>query len=594
MIYVNNQYAFIQLKSMSFFKKNKKDQDREPSNRSGIDLDKEKMFLDCLYQLNCCPEKRKGEKGELLYDFKYQGKFFIASFDKKKSNLCITYPQLYVTSVDNLNVVRHICNYFNGGVKFHRLFYGIDERAFSVIVHCDVIFVTDVVVEELVNCLDSCFSMQKDFSLLVDKEINENKGGYYRDFEYQQALSAREVSIAREAEIKHQQVDDISLRSNADFAFTIGDFMVCACGVSPATKYKSLRVIIDNDLKFFDDDETIRTLPIYMPIIEEDTEEFDELEGIKVNFSAHFSAQQAVMIVDYCEPGQEPESLTINLMAKGEDEASFYYRAYAMLPPDDVGRTSALSTRTRAQEAQSSSISLMLAYDKVDEKKKLQEFNFMWQDFKDKLRNGDESLNDNEIIMAQLTNGHVGLNYYWGIRCFAKGHYAQALKHFINAFNVAKYESITMVKDALETMGFYIGFCLCELGKYDRAYYYLELSRNSNNIEHLQELVNSLANAGDLRVFYYIDNYLKLVEQNFVDEQELPENIARFVSFMRRRRAYSLINFGKLDEAEKEFKALLDDPDSNDYALHELAYIQRLRNANSESSKDGDHDKTPS
>jgi len=90
-------------------------------------------------------------------------------------------------------------------------------------------------------------------------------------------------------------------------------------------------------------------------------------------------------------------------------------------------------------------------------------------------------------------------------------------------------------------------------------------------------LVNVLANAGDIRVFYYIESYLKMIHDNFGNNENYPENIAAFASFLKRRRAYSYVEFGKLDDAEREFKDLLDDPFSKDYAINELAYIQRLK-----------------
>ncbi len=124
--------------------------------------------------------------------------------------------------------------------------------------------------------------------------------------------------------------------------------------------------------------------------------------------------------------------------------------------------------------------------------------------------------------------------------------------------------------------------------KYDRAFFYLEINRNSGNINQLMELVNAVSNAGDIRAFFFIDKYLRTVEKNFADETHLPENIANFVAFLKRRHAYCLINFGKFDEAEMELKELLKDPVSNDYALSELAYIQRIRSK--ESSTDDAND----
>ena len=57
-----------------------------------------------------------------------------------------------------------------------------------------------------------------------------------------------------------------------------------------------------------------------------------------------------------------------------------------------------------------------------------------------------------------------------------------------------------------------------------------------------------------------------------------------FINFMRRRRAYALIDHHQLDEAEKAFTAMLDDPENSDYALSELAYIKRLRHSENQES----------
>ena len=57
----------------------------------------------------------------------------------------------------------------------------------------------------------------------------------------------------------------------------------------------------------------------------------------------------------------------------------------------------------------------------------------------------------------------------------------------------------------------------------------------------------------------------------------MPEHIRQFISFLRRRRGYALIDFGKLDDAEKIFTSMLDDLENAPYASQELGYIKHLR-----------------
>ena len=555
---------------MSLFKKIISFKSVENPPVQSSDLTLEESLLNSLVNLNCHYEKRQHEDGYSTYDFKYQSKIFRAHIGKDGTQITICYPYLYVESLDNLNVIRHMCNVFNGMSFHHKLYYSVDGKEYKVGVHCDMLAQTVLTPDDLVSRIDSMFQVQHDFTLQTDKEINENKGGHFRDFEYQRALESREVTLSHELEISHQTAD-VSVRSNEDFSFTVEDFLSIACDNIEVAKFVKLRIIDGDNIKINDDDATIRVMPLHTPIIQVVEPESEYAERV-----VKFVAQRAVVIVDYLDIDQMLHTLTINLIARDEDESTMYYRAYAVPEPSDLSRSHS-SQIAKELVLSPPVISLLLAYDKCDVTKKLQEFEYMWRDAQDKLMEKDSSLSDVDIIFAQLANGHVGMNFYWGRRCFAKGNYAQALKHFLNAYNVVKYESTSAVSDALSAMCYYIGFCLCEMRKYDRAFFYLEINRNSGNINQLMELVDAVSNAGDIRAFFFIDKYLRSVEENFAEEDQLPEKIANFVSFLRRRHAYCLINFGKLDEAEKELKDLLEDPESNDYALSELAYIQRIR-----------------
>ncbi len=561
---------------MSLFSKSKSKNQGQVSNdqvaiKYSDNMSLEESLIYCLDSLNCKFETRKGEADDVFYDFKYQGRFFTIRLFLKKNMLTFIYAYMYSTSADNLNVVRHICNVFNNACYCHKLLYSMISDRFEVAAHCEMpVMKNSLEVEEFASILDTFFNVQRDFSQKAEEEIKDDRGGYFKDFEYHQALDERENTIAHEFELNHQNEGEL-VRSNEDFTYTISDFMQLACDDITPASYTKLRIIEDDAITTYEDDLMIREMPLYSPIIEV-VEPICDGEERQVRFSR----QSAVMIVDFQDASQESHSLTINLVARDEDKSTLYYRAYAAVQPADIDRSQSLSTLN--ENASRGLVSLLLAYDKVDSTKKVKEFDYMWKEYQDHVKDKDASLTTDEMIIAQLSNAHVGLNYYWGRRYFALGQYAQALKLFMNAYHVIKHDSVSSVSDALDSLSFYIGFCLCEMGKFDRAFYYLEICRGSGNIEHVQELVNVLANAGDMRVFHFIDGYLKIVEQNYYnDESELPEHIARFASFLKRRRAYSLINFGKLEDAEKEFRELLEDPFSKDYAINELAYIQKMQ-----------------
>jgi len=100
---------------------------------------------------------------------------------------------------------------------------------------------------------------------------------------------------------------------------------------------------------------------------------------------------------------------------------------------------------------------------------------------------------------------------------------------------------------------------------------------SDGNIRHTTELVNTMANSKDLRLFSYTEGVLDEVKRNFNVEDEVPDNIKSFVNFLRRRRGYAFINFNQLDKAEKIFTQMLNEEENADYAINELAYIKKLR-----------------
>ena len=59
-----------------------------------------------------------------------------------------------------------------------------------------------------------------------------------------------------------------------------------------------------------------------------------------------------------------------------------------------------------------------------------------------------------------------------------------------------------------------------------------------------------------------------------------------FMNFLRRRWAYVHVELGDLASAESVYKKMLDEPLNADFALNELAYIQKLRENNSISLPD--------
>ena len=91
--------------------------------------------------------------------------------------------------------------------------------------------------------------------------------------------------------------------------------------------------------------------------------------------------------------------------------------------------------------------------------------------------------------------------------------------------------------------------------------------------------MNCLINLGDHRALMAIDSILEDLRSSLSEDEddEIEHPLRPFLQFLYRRKSYVLIELRRLDEAEEILRQMMDDPESADFALDELAYIQQLR-----------------
>ena len=182
---------------------------------------------------------------------------------------------------------------------------------------------------------------------------------------------------------------------------------------------------------------------------------------------------------------------------------------------------------------------------------------------------------------------------YWGRRFYASERYYEALAYFKNVFRWLSPRFSYMNKGQRAhffELLFSIGSCYSALGLYQQAYYYLDGLYSLNNHKYNRAYVNALVNGHDFRALFVIDRYLDQEQKQFESEGtevEEPERQA-FVRFLKRRRGTALIDADLLDEAEQQFQALLEFPDSEGVALEELLRIQQIRNDKEENTQPTD------
>lgn len=162
-------------------------------------------------------------------------------------------------------------------------------------------------------------------------------------------------------------------------------------------------------------------------------------------------------------------------------------------------------------------------------------------------------------------------------------------KRFIEAYKLSKWVFECVSNNLKDKMGikfesedellwdiffessYNVGFCLMELGKPHTAAYYLEISSHSMNYNHIQEYINCLTNSQDPQALDVVEDVMKRSPKPESEEDIKSWNF--HMAFLKRRKAYVLIDLKRYDDARKLLTEMLDDPSCKGFAKDELNYL---------------------
>ena len=137
---------------------------------------------------------------------------------------------------------------------------------------------------------------------------------------------------------------------------------------------------------------------------------------------------------------------------------------------------------------------------------------------------------------------------------------------------IARWEELNE-KDADDFFeaAYQVGYGLMDFRLMEKAQYYLEIAAQRRYVKYMQEYLNCLNNSFDPRTMSVIDSFMKM---EF--EEDAPKEIHEWNCFLKRRKAYFLVEARKFDEAKPILLELICDPDptNRDFAKGELDYIE--------------------
>ncbi len=502
------------------------------------------------------------------YSFVFQGGHFVARLFSDTEGVEVIFPCIAEGALGYYTMVLSLCNRFNRLSLRYKFSYDLDDDKKMVTVHMSF-FVETIDTLTFEDNLQHIFADARAFGEAFDHELGMAGAGNGADLGHAFAADERETFLLRHMEFSSQD-SQFQFRPNDAEHLTVGQLVDNLLDRAPLV-FTRLQVVTGT-LNEITDREAIEDYDLSAALID------------GTGSQARFACDSAVVVLHYTTPGVAGEAertITFMLRNEGSDGDTLYYRINVLVEPRDTSRRNALDSAS--DDVMPSSITLLVARDLTSTLKKRQEFDYMWKDATIKLKEGKESeLSETQRFVAGVKKPDIAFNMYWGHECMCRERYYEALLYFKNAYNAMRLSYFAMDKKSKSLfygLCYFIGFSYCELGLYEKAYYYLDLVGDMGKIDFTSEFINVMANAGDLRVFQFIEDIMGDIKEEYDQDEELPERVQKFVDFMRRRRAFSLVTFGELDVAESEFKKMLNEPENRDYAIDELAFIQHKRDS---------------
>ena len=537
----------------------------KPSLRlSDLDLSENKRIVSkALKALNCTGEWRK-EGDAALVRYTFQSGHFGIRIIGNCPQVELSYLFFAEAEMKDINIVRHVCNHFNLNSTGPRFSYSINEETNIIDMHIltPLLLDDDRAKDILSSAMVDMFLWQNSFIRSLTDVKKDAKSSATSDLEWSEKEVARDFFLLREQELRHQK-KGAEWRQNDKEAATLKQWMDKVFGLVDVV-FSELTVVTDT-VTVINDRESIASYNLSDTLI---------VDGA-------FVRQKAMLDLVFFLPAHPTtrRRMTFSIQQADGCEDVLYYQVVAtLLPlPSGIGRP------LHSKEVQVLSHSVLLAYDLRSTKQLQDEFVYMWKEAKSKIANGEENqLTEEQRLIANVGSIDAARFVYRSRTLYRQKRYYEAISCLENAYRLL---NSNIDKKSLEERNLFLevcymlGFCYNELQQYDRAYYYLTFVTGVNRTLYAEEYVNCMIYLGDYRSLMTIDGILEDLHNSIVEDEEgeVEQSVHPFLQFLYRRKAYVLVELHRFDEAEEMLRQMIDDPESGDFALDELAYIQQLR-----------------
>lgn len=531
----------------------------------------QEVLQDTLLQLQCKYEQEEWNKDYLSYRFSYQGGYFLALVSKTDS----CFVNLYFHSIMSvgeaeLPLVRYVCNYFNDMPVNIKVYYSFDSKTneydinlcSNLFLNGDITSPTNYLSDNLTTFFDIRRKVCDEYDGIKKKYGQEV---YSKDVEAVENADRRELNLFLEAEMRHGQ-DSPSYCSQHSTLIPLLSTLFDIDNIQPL----SLTVAGGTVTTITDASQIASYNPVTSII---------DGEGADACFC---ETDSSTLTFTFCEESSPScrRTMIIYIKAERTTDHVLYARLTATLIPLPASKEHACGTRVTTPYTGS----VVIAYDKKSVEQLRQEFCYMYNDAQDKMARGDsDALTDEQRLIVDITQQPIGHDLYWGHKCVRQERYYEATRYLLNAYhrlNPLMPQLNERQRDTFYEVLFLLGFSYCAMQRYEQAYFYLDALFPLNRVHYTMEYINNLVNSHDFRAAHVISGLLdrlNAIEQEANDnEEELNDGLRTFRNFLRRRQVYVLIDQADYAAATNHLNKMILEPENTDFALNELAYIEKI------------------
>lgn len=533
--------------------------------------DDNKLSVNYALKAMNCKVKWTDDHEDLIARYNYQGGHFNIRLEKDSPYVRLSYFYFFEAGPHNLELVRNVCNQCNLNTETCRVVYTLNNDSGMVDVHivCSLMITDSTVTEVLERAMANTFKWQNIFVRHFNEVKSANDKMPNRDLEKSQATLERELFLLREQEMIHQEAGPDWHQGQGEDT-QLGHLLATTMGMKDIVP-AHLTLYADNSTTNIDNTDDILHFNITQPLID----------------GKAFRRLAAMARLDFYNP-RDPvkmRHLTIDWEQEGATTDTLYYRVTLSLAPVSPANGVEVAARTTPKRQ----VSVLMGYDLTPKEERMKKFRYLWKEAMAKANGKGEKLSKEEQLLCDLQSPDIAWLAYNGRALFDQKRYYEAISLLETLY--ARFPSVEeavgrLGRDKCRELYFFLGVSHGAVGQHEKAIYYLQQADPFEVPLVTEAYVNSLVNQKDHRALATINMLLRFLHE--MDNNQMDENgeekgeralsrkqLDDMSCFLLRRKAYMLVAMQRYDEAESLLKQMLDNPQNSDFALKELAYIQK-------------------